>query len=57
MLRQPKPAVHKQAAKLFQQHWRHSKGICEPQFAFETADRLLEQKLTDSQFDKNEQLQ
>jgi hypothetical protein len=28
----PKSALHKQAAKLFQQHWRHLKGKCEPQF-------------------------
>jgi hypothetical protein len=26
MLSHPKSAVHQQAAKLFQQHWRHLKG-------------------------------
>ncbi len=32
MLSQAKSAVHKQAAKFFQQHWRLLKGNCEPQF-------------------------
>ncbi len=35
ILRQPKSAVHKQVAKLFQQHWRHLKGNYELNFAFE----------------------
>ncbi len=46
-----KPAqVHQQAAKLFQQHWRHLKGNYGLNSAFEKADRLLEQKCTGSQF-------
>ncbi len=53
MLSQPKSEVHQQAAKLFQQHL---KGNCKLNFAFEKADRLLEQKRTGSQYDKNEQL-
>ncbi len=56
MLSQPKSEVHQQAAKLFQQHWWHLKGNCKLNFAFEKADRLLEQKRTGSQYDKNEQL-
>jgi hypothetical protein len=56
MVSQPKSAVNKQAAKLFQQHWRYLKGDCEPQFCLWKADRLLEQKRTGSQYDKNEQL-
>jgi hypothetical protein len=42
--------VHQQVAKLFQQHWRHLKGNYDLSFAFEKADRLLEQKRTVSQF-------
>jgi hypothetical protein len=41
--------VHKQVAKLFQQHWRHLKGNYELNFAFD-ADSLLEQKRTGGQF-------
>ncbi len=48
MLSQPKSAVLQQAAKLFQQHWRYLKGNYELNLAFENADRLLEQKRTDS---------
>ncbi len=44
MLSQPKSAVHQQAAKLFQQHWRHVNGSYDLNSAFEKADRLLEQK-------------
>ncbi len=51
MLSQPKSAVHQLPAKLFQQHWRHLKGNYVLNFAFENADRLLEQKRTSSQFD------
>ncbi len=50
MLSQPKSAVHQQAGKLFQQHWRHLKGNYDLNSAFENADRLLEQKRTGSQF-------
>jgi hypothetical protein len=50
MLSQPKSAVLQQAAKLFQQHWRHLKGNFELNAAFEKADRLLEQRLTGGQF-------
>jgi hypothetical protein len=46
MLSQPKSEVHHQAAKLFQQHWRHLKGNYELNSAFEKA----EQKRTGSQF-------
>jgi hypothetical protein len=46
MLSQPKSEVLKQAAKLFQQHWRHLKGNYELNSAFEKADRLQEQKRT-----------
>ena len=49
MLSQPKSAVHQQAGKLFQQHWRHVKGNYDLNSAFEKADRLLEQKSTGSQ--------
>jgi hypothetical protein len=45
MLSQPKSAVHQQAAKLFQQHWRHLKGNYDLNFAFELADRLLEESV------------
>jgi hypothetical protein len=50
MLSQPKSAVHQQATKLFQQHWRHLTGIYDLNSAFENADSLLEQKRTSSQF-------
>jgi hypothetical protein len=50
MLSQPKIAVQQQIAKLFQQHWRHLKGNYDLNSAFGNADRLLEQKPTDSQF-------
>jgi hypothetical protein len=50
MLSQPKSAVHQQATKLFQQHWRHHKGNYDLNSVFENADRLLEQKRTGSQF-------
>jgi len=50
MLSQPMSAVHQQAAKLFQQHWRHLKGNYDLNSAFEKADRLLGQKRTDRQF-------
>ncbi len=54
MLSQPKSAVYKHAARLFQQYWRHgtSKGIVKLNSAFEKADRLLEQKRTGIQYDK-----
>jgi hypothetical protein len=45
---QLKFAEHQQAAKLFQQHWRHLKGNYDLNSAFEKADRLLEQKRTGS---------
>ncbi len=41
MLSQSKSAVHQQAAKLFQQHWRHLKVYYYLSSAFEKADRLL----------------
>ncbi len=47
---QPKTAVHQQAAKLFQDFWRHLKGNYDLNSAFENTDRLLEQKHTGSQF-------
>jgi hypothetical protein len=50
MLSQPKSAVHQQAAKLFQQLWRHLKGNYDLNSAFENADRLLERKHSGSQF-------
>jgi hypothetical protein len=50
MLSQPKSAVLQQAAKLFQQHWRHLKGNYELNAAFEKADRFLEQRRTGGQF-------
>jgi hypothetical protein len=50
MLSQPKPAVHQQPAKLFQQHWRHLKGNYDLGSPFENADRLLGQKHTSRQF-------
>jgi hypothetical protein len=50
MLSRPKSAVHQQAAKLFQQHWRHLKRNYDLNSAFEKAGRLLEQKHTGSQF-------
>jgi hypothetical protein len=50
MLSQPKSAVHQQATKLFQQHWRQLKGNCDLNSALENADRLLEQKRTSNQF-------
>jgi hypothetical protein len=43
-------AVLQQAAKLFQQHWRHLKGNYEFNAAFEKADRL--QRRTGGQFHK-----
>jgi hypothetical protein len=46
MLSQPKSAVHQQAAKLFQQHWRHLKGNYDLNSACEKADGLLELKRT-----------
>ncbi len=42
MLSQPKSAVHQQAAKLYQQHWRHLKGNYHLNSDFEKANRLLE---------------
>jgi hypothetical protein len=49
--------MHQQAAKLFQHSTGGtSKGIVNLYSAFEKADRLLEQKHTSSQCDKNEQL-
>ncbi len=43
--------MHQQAAKLFQQHWRHLNGNYDLNSTFEKADdRLLEQKRTGSQF-------
>ncbi len=51
MLRQPKSAVHQQATKLFQQHWRHLKDNYDLNSAFENSDKLLEQKRTSSLFD------
>jgi hypothetical protein len=39
MLGQPKSAVHKQAAKLFQQRWPHLKGNYDLNSAFENAER------------------
>jgi hypothetical protein len=56
MLSQLKSAVHKQAAKLFQQHWHTLEGIVNFNSAFKKAYSLLEQKRTGSQYDKNEQL-
>ncbi len=50
MLSQTNFAVYQQHAKLFQQHWRHLKGIYELNYAFEKDDILLEQKCTGSQF-------
>jgi hypothetical protein len=50
MLSQTKSAVHQQAAKLFQQHWRHLKGNYDLNSVFEKANKLLEQKPTGSQF-------
>jgi hypothetical protein len=44
MLSKLKSAVHQQAAKLFQQHWRHLKGSYDLNSAFEKADSLLKQK-------------
>jgi hypothetical protein len=44
MLSQPKCAVFHQAAKLFEQHWRHLKGNYELNAAFEKADKILEQR-------------
>ncbi len=44
MLSQPKSAAHQQAAKLFQQHWRHLNECYDHNSAFENADRLLKQK-------------
>jgi hypothetical protein len=38
------PADH----QVIQQHWRHLKGNCDLNSAFEKADRLLGQKRTDS---------
>ncbi len=56
-LSQPKSAVHKQAAKLFQHHWYTSEGIVNFSSAFKKAYySLIEQKRTGSQYDKNEQL-
>jgi hypothetical protein len=49
MLSQPKSAVHKQAARLFQQHCRDLKRIVYLNSAFEKADRVQEQKRTGSQ--------
>ncbi len=46
MSSQPKSAVQRQAAKLFQQHWRHLKGNYDLTYTFDKADRLLEQKRT-----------
>ncbi len=57
MLSQPKSAVHKQAAKLFQHSTGGtSMGNVNLNSAFEKVARLLEQKHTGSQYDKNEQL-
>jgi hypothetical protein len=50
MLSQPKVAVLQQAAKLFQQHWRHLKGNYKLNAAFEKTNRFLEQRLTGGQF-------
>jgi hypothetical protein len=41
MLSQPKSKVLQQAAKLFQQYWRHLKWNYELNAAFEKANRLL----------------
>jgi hypothetical protein len=50
MLRQPKTAVHHQAAKLFS-YFNNTGGTSKGlNSAFEKADRLLEQKRTGSQF-------
>ncbi len=49
MFSKAKSAVHQQAAKLFQQHWRHLKGNYDLNSAFENADRLPEQKRAGSQ--------
>jgi hypothetical protein len=48
-LSEPKSAVRQQAAKLFQQHWRHLIGNYDLNSAFKNAKRLLEQKHTGSQ--------
>jgi hypothetical protein len=50
MLSQPKSAAQQQAAKIFQQHWRHLTGNYDLNSAFENVNRLLKQKRTDSQF-------
>ncbi len=50
MLSPPKPAVHQQTAKFFQQHWRLLKEYYDLNSAFENVDRLLEQNRTGSQF-------
>jgi hypothetical protein len=44
MLSQLQSAVYRQAAKLFQQHWRQLKVNYDLNSAFENAGRLLEQK-------------
>jgi hypothetical protein len=40
MLSQPKAAVHQQAAKLFQQNWRHLKGNYDLNSAFEKCRQI-----------------
>ncbi len=50
MSSQPKSAVQRLAAKLFQQHWRHLKGNYDLNSTFDMADRLLEQKRNSSHF-------
>jgi hypothetical protein len=41
MVSQPKPAVHQQPAKLFQQHWRHLKGNYDLNSRFQNADKSV----------------
>jgi hypothetical protein len=47
---EPTSALLQQAAKLFQQLWRHLKGNYELNAAFEKADRLLKQRRTGGKF-------
>ena len=49
MISQPKSSVLQQAAKMFQQHWRHLKENYDLNSALEKAYRLLEQERTGSQ--------
>jgi hypothetical protein len=46
MLSQPKSAVHQQAVKLFQRHWRHLKGNYDLNSAFGKGRQITKTKVS-----------